>query len=211
MNIRESYDAAASGYADALTGELAGKPLDRHLLDRFAEGVAGRGPVADLGCGPGHVAQYLHERGVDVRGLDLSPGMITAAGARFPEVPFAVGDMRDLPLEDASLGGAVLFYAIVHFVPEGLTVVFKELNRVLRPDALALISFHVGEGVVHRDEMFGARVNLDFYFHGVEPVTDALLASGLAVIENTLREPYEGAEYPSRRCYLLVRKVAEPA
>ena len=137
--------------------------------------------------------------------------MITAAGARFPEVPFAVGDMRDLPLEDASLGGAVLFYAIVHFVPEGLTVVFKELNRVLRPDALALISFHVGEGVVHRDEMFGARVNLDFYFHGVEPVTDALLASGLAVIENTLREPYEGAEYPSRRCYLLVRKVAEPA
>lgn len=60
--IRESYDALAATYTERIFGELAGKPLDRHLLNRFAEDVRGRGLVADVGCGPGHVARYLHEQ-----------------------------------------------------------------------------------------------------------------------------------------------------
>ena len=60
--IRESYDALAATYTERIFGELAGKPLDRHLLNRFAEDVRDRGLVADVGCGPGHVARYLHEQ-----------------------------------------------------------------------------------------------------------------------------------------------------
>ncbi|MCA1732617.1 MAG: hypothetical protein LC732_03335 [Acidobacteria bacterium] len=60
MNIRDSYDSAAEGYADHLFRELEQKPLDRHLLNRFAEATKGAGIVADLGCGPGHVSKYLH-------------------------------------------------------------------------------------------------------------------------------------------------------
>jgi SAM-dependent methyltransferase len=56
MDLRESYDSAAEAYAEHLATELVHKPLDRHLLNRFAEAVAGRGLVADLGCGPGHAA-----------------------------------------------------------------------------------------------------------------------------------------------------------
>ncbi len=54
---RATYDAVAGDYAEHLSGELAAKPLDRALLAAFAELVrtAGIGPVADLGCGPGHV------------------------------------------------------------------------------------------------------------------------------------------------------------
>ena len=51
--VRESYDELAATYTERLFAELAGKPLDRHLLNRFAEDVRGRGLVADLGCGPG--------------------------------------------------------------------------------------------------------------------------------------------------------------
>ena len=76
MDIRESYDSAAEAYARDLATELERKPLDRHLLNRFAEDTRGRGLVADFGCGPGHVARYLHEQGVAVRGLDLSPEMV---------------------------------------------------------------------------------------------------------------------------------------
>lgn len=73
MDIRESYDSAAAAYAEHLSDELAHKPLDRHLLNRFAEETRGRGPVADLGCGPGHVARYLSQQGVAVFGVDFSP------------------------------------------------------------------------------------------------------------------------------------------
>jgi hypothetical protein len=43
MDIRESYDSAADAYAEHLSDELARKPLDRHLLNRFAEEVSGKG------------------------------------------------------------------------------------------------------------------------------------------------------------------------
>ena len=38
-------------------------------------------------------------------------------------------------------------------------------------------------------------------------VIETLGAAGFAVIERTEREPYEGMEYQSRRCYLLARAV----
>ena len=51
-DLRHSYDRVAHEYAHRIHGELAHKPLDRALLDRFALEVRGRGPVCDLGCGP---------------------------------------------------------------------------------------------------------------------------------------------------------------
>jgi hypothetical protein len=76
---------------------------------------------------------------------------------------------------------------------------------VLASDGLALVSFHVGNELVHVDELFGAPVNLDFRFHNPADVVAALRAAPFSVIEQVEREPYEGAEYPSRRCYLLAR------
>ena len=49
---RESYDALAATYTERIFTELAGKPLDGHLLNRFAEDVRDRGLVCDLGSGP---------------------------------------------------------------------------------------------------------------------------------------------------------------
>jgi len=94
MDVRESYDSAAKAYAEHLAAELVYKPLDRHLLNRFAEAMRGHGLVADLGCGPGHIARYLHEQGVDMVGIDLSPEMVRVATDLNPGLAFRVGDMR---------------------------------------------------------------------------------------------------------------------
>ena len=59
-DIQDSYDRVAAEYIKRISGELKHKPLDRQLLDRFAARVQGFGTVCDLGCGPGHVARYLH-------------------------------------------------------------------------------------------------------------------------------------------------------
>ena len=69
-----SYDRVAERYAAEIAGELTHKPFDRGLLDALAELACG-GPVADVGCGPGHVAAYLAGRGARTIGLDRSPGM----------------------------------------------------------------------------------------------------------------------------------------
>jgi len=207
MDIRESYDSAADAYAEHYASELARKPLDRHLLNRFAEETRGRGLVADLGCGPGHVAKYLHDQGVTVLGLDLSPGMIRCAARLNPDLDFRVGDMRDLSLPPGSLAGVVAFYSIVHFETGELGPIMSQIRRSLMPGGAALISFHIGDQVVHVNDLLGARVNLDFRFHVPSKVIEALESARLLVIERVEREPYEGAEYQSRRCYLLARAV----
>ena len=50
--IRNCYDRLASQYALNMFNELEGKPIDRELLDDFAERLRGKGTVCDVGCGP---------------------------------------------------------------------------------------------------------------------------------------------------------------
>jgi ubiquinone/menaquinone biosynthesis C-methylase UbiE len=207
MDVRSSYDAAAQAYAEHLFNELEGKPLDRHLLNRFAESLAGRGKVADLGCGPGHVARYLHDRGVEVAGVDISPGMIATARRMSPDLPFDVGDMTSLGFDDESLRGLVGFYAIVHFDSRELKPVFDEFHRVLAPEGLVLLAFHVGDESRHVDDLWGTRVDLDFHFHSTGEVKQSLEDAGFVVLEVIERAPYPEVEYPSQRCYLLAKRA----
>src|ERR1700722_9497471 len=100
--VQSNYDRVANEYARHLYDELRHKPLDRQLLDRFIKGIRGQGLVCDLGCGPGQVARYLHERGVPVRGVDLSAGMLTQARELNFGIEFSQGDMRSLDVLDDS-------------------------------------------------------------------------------------------------------------
>ena len=206
-DVRTSYDSAASAYAEHLFNELDEKPVDRLILDRFAESLSGGGLVADLGCGPGHIAKYLHERGVNIVGVDLSPAMVQTARKLVSGVEFNAGDMHKLNFPDAALAGIVAFYSIVHFEPSELEQVFRECRRVLADDGLMLLAFHIGDETVHLDEMWGKPVNLDFCFHQPDDVITSLKSANLIVTESVEREPYEDAEYPSRRCYLLATAV----
>src|SRR5271166_175499 len=103
--VQEAYDRVAAEYAQRIFGELEHKPLDRQLLDRFAARVQGLGPVCDLGCGPGHVARYLDERGMQVTGLDLSAVMVEQARRLNPGIDFRHGNMFSMDIEDGAWGG----------------------------------------------------------------------------------------------------------
>ena len=99
-NYQSSYDRIAEEYTVRIAGELKDKPLDRMLLEGFAARVNGTGRVCDLGCGPGHVARYLHDRGVDIFGVDLSPGMLEQARKLNSNIEFQQGNMLALDVED---------------------------------------------------------------------------------------------------------------
>ncbi|HEU0301190.1 MAG TPA: class I SAM-dependent methyltransferase [Longimicrobium sp.] len=204
--VRAFYDAVAREYAEHFADELAHKPLDRALLERFADDVRDAGPVYDLGCGAGgQTTAFLHALGVQVRGMDLSPEAVAEAGRRHPGIAFQAGDMLALPLPDGAAAGIVAFYAIVHFSPDQLRTAVREMHRVMRPGAPLLLAYHVGEQVVHVDEMFGRRASVDFRFHPVDEVEAALRDAGFDGIETIVRDPYP-EEHPSRRAYVFARK-----
>jgi SAM-dependent methyltransferase len=201
--VARDYDRIASSYARGLGGELMGKPLDRALLRYLVEQADGLGPVGDLGCGPGHVTRYLADLGADAVGVDLSPEMIRLASAAHPDPRFVVGDLRCLPLPDASLGAAIAFYSLIHFDgDEDLRVACGEIARVIAPGGTVIVAYHRGNrGSPRRD--VGHPGRLAFRFLSDRTVTAALTEAGLDVRARLHREPHPGIEHPTRRTYLL--------
>jgi SAM-dependent methyltransferase len=163
-DTRSSYDIDAAGYAEKVRGLLGEMPYLRASLTVFAELVhsGGGGPVADVGCGPGYVTGYLHGAGVDVFGIDLSPEMIAIARRDYPDLRFDVGTMTDLDLADESVAGLVAFWSVIHVPDFAIPGVFEQFRRVLRPQGLLLVGFHVGEETRHTSEGYtGRAINVD--------------------------------------------------
>ena len=200
--LQRTYDVVADDYVAHIFDELKDKPFDRQLLDDVVTRAAG-GVICDLGCGPGHVARYLHERGANVIGVDLSPAMVERARSLTPAVRFETADMRALDVPDGAWQAIVAMYSIIH-IPRGqLAPVFREMRRTLAPGGFAMLSFHIGAEVVHRDEWWGHAVDVDFLFLQPEEVTSALEEAGFVVEQVTQRDPYPDVEYPSRRAYVI--------
>ena len=206
-SIRENYDRIADEYAGHYYGELKKKPFDRELLDRFAGKVRQTGEVCDIGCGPGHISRYLHDAGTAVFGLDLSPRMIEVARRLNPDISFREGDMLALDIPDGTLAGIASFYSIVNVPKEELAIVFREMERVLQPGGVLLLSFHIGEEVVHPESLLGQPVSMDFFFFRPSHIRHCLEAAKLEVEEVLERGPYAPeVEYQSRRAYIFARK-----
>ncbi len=205
--MRQSYDTVAEEYRSRIGGELAHKPLDRGLLTALLEQTEPGAPVADLGCGPGHVTAWLAERGAPAVGIDLSPGMVAVARRAYPEAEFREGDLLHLPAADAEFGAAVALYSIIHLAPEELRPAFEEMRRVLRPSGLLLVAFHLGSHVLHHTEWWGHEVDVDFHFLDMAAVSALLRDTGFAV-EATLERTHHAEEAETRRGYLLARRAA---
>jgi SAM-dependent methyltransferase len=85
-----------------------------------------RGRVLDVGCGPGRVCLHLQQRGLEVIGIDVSPGAVEVSRRR------GVRDARLLSIDDVdeSLG---VFDTIVMFGNNfGLFGSAAKANRLLR-------------------------------------------------------------------------------
>ena len=121
---------------------------------------SGSGRVLDAGAGSGRstVMVLLSRPGAKVVALDRFTGYYgiadnspdrlranaRAAGAE-ARVEVKVGDMREMPFEDASFDGVVSVAAIDHLNREGVHKALAEVTRVLRPDGQFLLM------VVHPD------------------------------------------------------------
>jgi SAM-dependent methyltransferase len=163
-DTRSSYDTDASGYADKVRGLLDESPYLQASLALFAELVhrAGGGPVADVGCGPGYVTAHLHDAGVDVFGIDLSPEMVAIARRDYPDLRFEVGTMTDLQLADNSVAGIIAFWSVIHVPDHAMPGVFEQFRRVLRSQGPLLVGFHVGDETRHTSEGYTGRpINVD--------------------------------------------------
>ncbi|MEV8517501.1 class I SAM-dependent methyltransferase [Dactylosporangium sp. NPDC051484] len=169
-DTRTSYDTVADSYADYIRDALAGEPYVRAALVLFADLVhaAGGGPVADVGCGPGHVTAHLHTLGLDAFGVDLSQAMIDVARRDHPGLRFEVGSMTDLHLADASVAALLAFWSLIHIPDDAIPTVLGQFRRVLRPGGPLLLGFHVGDESRLKTQGYGGHP-MKVYVHRRQP------------------------------------------
>ena len=198
-NCQASYDRVAEEYVCRIFDELQYKPLDRQLLDRFAASVRNVGPVCDMGCGPGHVARYLHERGVEVVGIDLSEVMVEQARRLNPGIDFRQGDMlaRVRPI-NAGPASSLSIPLSISRAPKWRRCL-PRCGGVLRPGGTLLLAFHIGDETVHLDEWWGRQVSIDFFFFRSDEMAGYLREAGFEIEKTIEREPYAGVEHQSHR------------
>ncbi|GAB3875080.1 class I SAM-dependent methyltransferase [Kibdelosporangium lantanae] len=206
-DTRTSYDTVAASYVDYVRDAIAGDPYLRAALDVFADRVrtAGGGPVADVGCGPGHVTAHLRGLGVDAFGIDLSPGMIELARREHPGVRFEVGSMTDLHLPDASVTGVLAWWSLIHIPDDEVPTVLAHFHRVLRPGGPLHLGFHVGDVSRLKTKGYGGHP-MAVHVHRRQPdkVASWLRAAGFEIDAQWLCDPDE----PVPQAFLFARRAS---
>jgi SAM-dependent methyltransferase len=119
---------------------------DLAMLERLIE-PAGK-DVVDIGCGGGALVRALSARGARVTGVEISEEQLAPAlrddagsGARY-----LVGRAERLPLEDASVDGAVFMRTLHHVPPAELLDALHEARRVLRGNGVVYVAEPLTEG-----------------------------------------------------------------
>ncbi|EME97039.1 methyltransferase domain-containing protein [Streptomyces mobaraensis NBRC 13819 = DSM 40847] len=205
---REAYDDIAATYADLFRDHLRERPLERALLSAFAELVRtnGDGPVADLGCGPGHITAHLHELGLHAFGVDASPTMIELAREASPALRFEIGLMAALDIEDGTLGGILSRWSVIHTPPRDLPAVLAEFGRVLAPGGHLLISFPATDAPDDEPQPYDHRV-ATAYRWSPDRFSALLREHGLTESSRLLIEPEPTDRRQFREVQLLARKA----
>lgn len=202
---RTAYDAVAVDYAALHSDASAEIPLDRAMFGLFADLVRPLGgPVADVGCGTGRATGRLAALGLDVTGIDLSPGMLDVARSALPDLAFREGSMTDLDLPDGSQAGIAAVYSTIH-VPTGLLPgVFASFARALAPGGELMVVFQVGEEPRYMEDVLGHGVDLVFHRRTTEQIAGLMEDAGLRVHTRAVREPQDGERTP--HAHVFARK-----
>jgi trans-aconitate methyltransferase len=178
--VRQAYASVANLYIE-LFGTRQQVPADDLAFIR--RHLAGRpGPVLDLGCGPGHLTDYLRSLGADAMGIDLVPEFIAHARAAHPSGSYQLGSIENLAVPDHSVAGILAWYSLIHLPPHDLDNVLAEFRRALAPAAALVV------GLVDGDEVaaFDHKV-VTAYRWPVDEFSERLAHAGFTEVERMQR------------------------
>lgn len=220
-DAQHAYERLAAGYDREGDTRPANAYLERpgtlSLLPNVADAC-----VLDAGCGAGHLARELVDRGADVIGLDVSHEMLMYARDRAPDADFLQADLgSDLPFV-ADLFDGVASSLAFHYVREWEQL-FRNLRRVLKPGGWLVFSvqhphadfeeyddtqnYHEIERVSAIWESFGEAVEVPAYRRPLSAMVTPAIDSGFQLdrlLEPTPTEEYRRAN-PDRYEYEATR------
>lgn len=181
--VQEAYAARAAEYIDVVGKIEHAAEQDRDRLRAWARQIDGR--IVDVGCGPGQWTDHLQREGVDIEGVDPVEVFVEDARRRYPTARYRVGSAERLDVDDASIGGILAWYSLIHTHPDAIDEPLAEFARCLAPGGSLLIGYFDGPA----REPFDHAV-ITAYHWSAEALAEHLERAGLAVVEaHTRHDP----------------------
>ena len=135
------FDQIATAYDESLPAHV----VEHYLRKRtaFLAATCQAGPVLDVGCGTGALAERLAARGYEVVGVDPSDGMLEVLRRRCPAVRAVQASGTELPFDDDSFQLVVTVATMHHIAdPDAVRQALIEMVRVSRPGGRIVIWDH---------------------------------------------------------------------
>jgi ubiquinone/menaquinone biosynthesis C-methylase UbiE len=110
----------------------------RFALEMLEAKVSPGANILDIGCGTGHLAGELMQRGYTAWGVDLSEGMVEYARQHYNPDRFRVGDIERIPFPDNTFD-AVMCLGVMEYLEKD-ELALREMWRVLKPGGRAVIT-----------------------------------------------------------------------
>jgi SAM-dependent methyltransferase len=153
-------------------------------LDRFAADLSAGATILDVGCGSGWpIGAALLERGLQVMGVDASPGLIAHAQATVPMGVWSVGDMRE-SLPPGPFDGVLAWHSLFHLSPDDQSKVLPKLAACVAEGGRLMFTSGQAHG-----ETIGDWRGEPLYHASLGPEAYRAL-----LIDAGLRVEYDGAE-----------------
>ncbi len=206
-SVGAAYDAVAELYTSLYTGQISADAGERWVIDRFAELCrdAGNEAIADLGCGPGRLAEHLATSGNRVTGVDVSSEMIRIARDRSPGLDFEVGSMSAfLRARPDAIGNALFWYSLIHTAPPHLSELLAEAFAAVRAGGYVLVGFQSMADPAAASQSYDHRV-APAYLYSLAEIRRRLVDAGFSVLHLGLRAPGPGERVPAG--YALAQKL----
>jgi SAM-dependent methyltransferase len=198
-SIQEAYERKATEYISLFGSSNQVHPDDLSLIQRHLS--TRPGAVLDVGCGPGHLTEYLRRLDVDVSGIDVVPEFIDYARTSYPDSHYEIGSFKQLPFSTGSAVGILAWYSLIHLPPDDLARVLVELRRVTASGATLVTGFFDGDTL----ESFDHAVATAYYWPA-EEFAARLQTAGFVEIERCQRP---GVSKPGHRPHAAIVARAE--
>ncbi|HIH13286.1 TPA: class I SAM-dependent methyltransferase [Candidatus Woesearchaeota archaeon] len=183
QHTKKVYEKTAEHY-DSIRRDVSEM---KDLTDFFISHLKGN-KILDIGCAGGRDAEYFHDQGFDVTGIDFTEKFIEIAEKIVPKAKFIEMDMRDLNFKDEEFDGIWCCAAFLHIPKSQAGKTLEGFRRVLKNRGLLYLCVKQGQGekMVSKAEYLG---NAKFYaFYQEDEFKKLIQNAGFSIIKSSVNE-----------------------
>lgn len=177
--------------------------IDCKYLNDFVASLSGD-KVLDMGCGCGESISYLAKFGLDLIGVDFSEKMLDEACRLYPKLKFLKQNILKTSFMDKSFDGIVLTYVINHFNNEGLKLLKKEIDRILKDRGTVFLSVHVGNKEEYVPDPLDETIEIYYNFLNIDRLDE--LFEGYERLKYNSRKSFGEDEFLCDKIFVIYRK-----